>query len=104
MSTIAILSFAILHQAMADTGPGHHFFRAGIDADRPVWGLRDGIRFGVWPGAVDDRPGGGGPRGLIRVGYPIMPAGAYALVNFIAIEPIVQGQRGRGYSELEPGA
>jgi hypothetical protein len=33
-----------------------------------------------------------------------MPAGAYALVNFIAIEPIVQGQRGRGYSELEPSA
>ena len=39
------------------------------------------------------------PRGLIRLAYPVLPNGRYSLVNFIAIEPIVGGQR--GFSELE---
>jgi hypothetical protein len=37
---------------------------------------------------------------LIRIGYPALPDGGHALVNFIAIEPIVRGRR--GYSEMEP--
>ena len=47
-------------------------------------------------------PGGfrtGGPRGLIRLGYPVLPEKRYDLINFIAIEPIVRGRR--GFSELE---
>ncbi|MFQ5808022.1 MAG: hypothetical protein ACE5JM_00260 [Armatimonadota bacterium] len=104
MSTIAILTFAILQQAVNDSDPQHRFVRPGLDTDRPVWGLKEGIRFAVWPGNVADGLGPGGPRGLIRVGYPIMPDGECALVNFIAIEPIVRGQRRRGYSELEPSA
>lgn len=76
------------------------FFRAGVDSDRPVWGVPGGIRFAVWPANVAGRVGAGGPRGLIRVGYPILPNGGYSLVNYIAVEPIVRGVR--GYSELEP--
>ena len=102
MTAIAIVSFVILHQSGADASPAGAFVRPGIDAEGPVWGLRDGIRFGVWPGAVAERPGSGGPRGVIRVGYPILPDGKHALVNFIAIEPIVRGSRRRAFSELEP--
>jgi hypothetical protein len=36
---------------------------------------------------------------LIRLGYPVLPEGRYDLINFIALEPIVRGQR--GFSELE---
>ncbi|MBM3499957.1 MAG: hypothetical protein FJX74_14960, partial [Armatimonadetes bacterium] len=79
------------------------FLRPRPDAPAPVWGLRDGLRFAVWPGAVDGW-GEGGPRGLIRVGYPAAPDGSVLLVNFIAIEPIVQGQAWRGFSELEASA
>ena len=79
------------------------FVRAGIDSDRPVWGLRSGIRFAIWPGEVGGFPGDGGPRGLIRVGYPVLPGGAYSLVNFIAVEPIIDS-RYRMFSELEPSA
>jgi hypothetical protein len=41
----------------------------------------------------------GEPRGLIRLGYPVLAGGGYDLINFIAIEPIVNGRR--GFSELE---
>jgi hypothetical protein len=78
------------------------FERAGMELNRAAWGVRGGLRFAVWPAAVDDRAGDGGPRGLIRVGYPIGPGGSVELVNFIAIEPIVAGQSGRAFSELEP--
>ena len=77
------------------------FFGPETDTGQPVWGLRNGLRFGVWPGAIGGR-GEGGPRGLIRAGYPALPNGDCLLVNFIAIEPVVQGQRARGFSELEP--
>jgi len=82
------------------TAADPRFFAPPTDTDRPVWGLRNGLRFGIWPGAIGGR-GPGGPRGLIRVGYPALPGGAYLLVNFIAIEPVVEGQRARGFSELE---
>jgi len=39
------------------------------------------------------------PRGLIRLGYPILTNGQYDLVNFVAIEPVVRGRK--SYSELE---
>jgi len=65
------------------------------------WGLRGGIEFAVWPSSVGAQWGTGGPRGLIRVGYPILPPDqAPSLVNFIAVEPVVPGGA-RGLSELE---
>ena len=39
------------------------------------------------------------PRGLIRLGYPVLTNGGYELINFIAIEPVVRGRK--GFSELE---
>jgi hypothetical protein len=69
--------------------------RAGMNTDRPMWGLRGGLLWGLPPslGRSD------GPRGLIRLRYPVLPNGDDDLINFVAIEPIVQGRR--GFSELE---
>jgi hypothetical protein len=63
-----------------------------LSSNQPVWGVRGGL---VWTLPPDAHP-----RGLLRVSYPVLPEEQYDLINFIAIEPIVQGRR--GYSELEP--
>jgi len=98
-------AFGILTGVAASAEPGADAFVLPTDiGGGPVWGIEGGIRFSIWPATVGDTPGPGGPRGLLRVGYPIMPDGGYRLVNFIAIEPIVKGRRGRGFSELEPSA
>jgi hypothetical protein len=70
--------------------------RAGLNTNQPMWGVRSGLLWALPPGGF--RPAGG-PRGLIRVGYPIATNGGYSLINFIAVEPVVHGQR--GLSELE---
>jgi hypothetical protein len=71
--------------------------RAGSNGHQPVWGLRGGLQFAIHPGGFTW--GEGGPRGLIRIGYPALPKGEYDLINFIAIEPVVG--KTRGLSELE---
>lgn len=71
--------------------------RAGLTTNQAIWGIRGGLQFAIFPGGFTS--GDGGPRGLIRIGYPVLPLGVYDLVNFIAIEPIVG--RTRGLSELE---
>jgi len=77
-----------------------HWLRAGVTAKTPLWGFRDGIQVGLWPADIEGRDQGG-PRGLFRIGYPIKDDGRTpGLVNFVAVEPIVQGHR--GFSELEP--
>lgn len=65
-----------------------------------LWGIRDGIIFSLWPTAVGSNLEGttGGPRGLIRVGYNFKDA-SY-LINFIAVEPIVDGDI--EFSEISP--
>lgn len=69
------------------------------DDKRPIWGIRGGIQVGLWPASVEG-PGTGGPRGLLRIGYPVLDGGkSVGLINFIAVEPIVSGKR--GFSELE---
>jgi hypothetical protein len=78
------------------------WIRPAADAKRLIWGVRDGIQVGLWPASVEGS-GDGGPRGLLRIGYPILDDGKRAgLINFIAVEPIVKGKR--GYSELERSA
>jgi len=62
-------------------------------AAKPVWGLAEGLRVGLAP-----LPG---PRGLLRVYTPYIGQPDWRMINFIAIEPIVEGQTRRGYSELE---
>jgi len=76
---------------------GVDWVRAGVNSNQPMWGIRGGLLWAIPPG--DFLPPGD-PRGLIRIGYPAATNGDYQLVNFIAIEPIVNGQR--GFSELEP--
>jgi hypothetical protein len=59
----------------------------------PRWGHPDGIQVGIAPLH--------GPRGLLRIYAPYLDHPRERLVNFIAVEPIVAGQTGRGLSELE---
>ncbi len=83
--------------------------RGGTDGKQPVWGIRDGLHFALPPAAghryevTSDSPYArdptAGPRGLIRILYPTLPGGKFDLINFIAVEPIVRGER--GFSELE---
>jgi len=81
----------------AGTAGGADWVRAGVNTNQPVWGLTDGLRVAVFPGGFTGDEGG--PRGLIRIGYPTLPGNRYDLINFIAIEPVVGGTR--AYSELE---
>ncbi len=69
--------------------------RAGVNTNAPVWGLRGGLLWAVHPGGFRS----GEPRGLIRLGHPVLAGGRYDLINFIAVEPTVDGRR--GFSELE---
>jgi len=92
-------------QAKADQRKGEgsamnsRWIRPGAEEKRPIWGLRDGIQVGLWPASLEGE-GDGGPRGLLRIGYPILDGGKrIGLLNFIAIEPSVNGRR--GFSELE---
>ncbi len=59
----------------------------------PVWGFKNGIRVGLAPTP--------GPRGLLRIYTPYLGHKEDKMINFIAIEPIPVGERGRGFSELE---
>ena len=67
----------------------------------PLWGIRGSLHFGVHPAGFREGfgSGTGGPRGLIRVGFPLRSGEAPRLVNYLAIEPVVHNRR--GYSELE---
>lgn len=72
------------------------WIRPGTETDQPVWGIQGGLQFAIAPAGF--RPPQ--PRGLLRLGYPVLPDGGYDLVNFIAVEPVVDGKK--GFSELEP--
>ena len=79
----------------AFTSSSAEWIRPDVSTNRPVWGLREGLRWAIYPGGFRT----GEPRGLIRLGYPVLPGGGYDLINFIAIEPVVKGRR--EFSELE---
>lgn len=63
------------------------------DKARPIWGHANGLRVGLHPMS--------GPRGLLRIYTPYMGQPDSVLINFVAVEPIVQGEDVRGFSELE---
>jgi hypothetical protein len=63
-------------------------------ASEPVWGVKGGIRIGLWPT--------GGPRGLLRIYAPYLNHPPGRMINFIAVEPVVGNNR--GFSELERSA
>lgn len=58
---------------------------------QPMWGFADGIRISIAPLA--------GPRGLIQIYTPYLEHRPFEIMNYIAFEPVVDGQR--GLSELE---
>jgi hypothetical protein len=61
---------------------------------QPVWGIKGGVHVGLWPAP--------GPRGLIRIYTPYLGQPERQPLNFVAVEPIVDGRR--GFSELEHSA
>jgi hypothetical protein len=90
-----VLIFALL-SAAANAGDG-----AWVrDDGRAIWGRTDGVVFGL-----PAQGGMPGPRGLIRIGIWNRETGKPDLINFIAIEPVVEGRGPRlpreGFSELE---
>src|SRR5688572_26873731 len=80
-SLLGAVAMVIL--GLTDGALAADWIRAGINIDQPIWGLRDGLQFAIPPGGFTS--GSGGPRGLIRVGYPTLPEGRCDLINFIAI-------------------
>ena len=76
-------------------GLAANWIRPGVSTNQAVWGISGGLLWAVPPAGFR----GGEPRGLIRLGYPILADNAYDLINFIAIEPVVGPDR--GFSELE---
>lgn len=74
---------------------GADWIRPGITTSQPVWGMRGGLLWAIPPAGFR----GAEPRGLIRLGYPVLADNGYDLINFVAVEPIVA--RNRGFSELE---
>lgn len=81
---------------IAETSRAVDWVQPSTNTDEPKWGIRGGLMWALPPGGFRDS---GGPRGLIRVAYPILTNGGYDLINFIAIEPVVKGRK--GFSELE---
>ncbi len=92
ISVLLSLSFGILSTWNLNAA---EWVRPSITTNVPVWGIRGGLLFALPPGGFR----GHEPRGLIRLGYPVLRGGGYDLINFIAVEPIVRGRR--GFSELE---
>ena len=94
----ALLLAALFVVVMTASAAAEDWIRAGLNTNSPIWGLRGGLLWGLPSG---ERPKDG-PRGLIRLRYPTLTNGAYDLINFIAIEPVVGGRK--DFSELEPSA
>ena len=69
---------------------------SGASGDEPRWGHPDGVQLGLHPIP--------GPPGLLRIFAPYLGHPSHRLVNFVAVEPIVEGQTERGFSELEHSA
>jgi hypothetical protein len=91
-------AFTLLLSCLLNAGLVDSFIPIG---EMHRWGFRQGIQVAVHPVAIGTR-GDSGPRGLLRIGYPILPDGRHALLNFIAVEPTVGGKK--GFSELERSA
>lgn len=92
ISAVALLAAGLL----AGRATAVEWVRAGLGTELPRWGLEGGLQFGIHPGPLDRADG---PRGLVRLRSPTLSDGEYDLINFLAIEPVVKGQR--GLSELE---
>ena len=86
--------------SLADTGPlappvveGRWLRPATGTAAEPLWGHARGLQVGLAP-----LPG---PRGLLRIYAPHLGLPQRQVINFIAVEPIVDRATHRDFSELE---
>lgn len=100
---VILILCMLLFQKKAESqmpASGTQWIRPVNDKAPSVWGIRNGIVFGLWPYTIETEQDkmGGGPRGLIRVGYEFK--GNTYLINFIAIEPVVNGKW--EFSEISP--
>ena len=74
---------------------GAEWIRSGLTTNGLMWGIRGHLVWAIPPAGFRTNE----PRGLIRLGYPVLTNGGYDLINFIAIEPVVAGKK--SLSELE---
>jgi hypothetical protein len=95
-----LMPMAFCAQKVVDPSPSSVWIRPQHPGDPLIWGRRDGIVFGL-----PSTGGLGGPRGLIRVGIVSPETDKPALLNFVAIEPVIAGPGSRfgrmAFSELE---
>ncbi len=84
--------------AQSGRGDSPEWIRPADATDEPVWGMRNGLVFSLWPYGVENPGIGGGPRGLIRIGNEFR--GQRYLINFIAVEPVANGKM--EFSEISP--
>ena len=96
----ALVLFFIKKTEAQATSESTKWIRPVNEKSPAVWGINNGIVFGLWPYAIEPAKDefGGGPRGLIRVGYDFMDH--VDMINFIAIEPVVNGKM--EFSEISP--
>jgi hypothetical protein len=94
---LAAVRFLLPHLLCLSIAPtfGADWVEGRFGTNEFVWGSKGGLLFAIPPSSFRARE----PRGLIRLGYPVLTNGGYDLINFIAIEPIARGQK--GFSELE---
>jgi hypothetical protein len=98
MVLVLFLVFIIEKSGAQGVMRNSEWIRPSTANDPAVWGIKNGIVFGLWPFNIETGAKGGGPRGLIRVGYEFK--GNIDHINFIAIEPVVNGKI--EFSEISP--
>lgn len=102
-SLCAIILLASSFPAFSQTSSS--WIRPTKPDDPLIWGLKGGLVFGL-PSPDGKDMDMKGPRGLIRVGVALPPDYRPQLLNYIAIEPVVDGPGSRfdrmAFSELEP--
>jgi hypothetical protein len=90
----AVKFLALVFLSLASCS-GSEWIQGRFGTNDSVWGAKDGLLFAIPPSGFRARE----PRGLIRLGYPVLTNSGHDLINFIAIEPVVRGRK--GFSELE---
>jgi len=90
-----VIGSVLVVVALLSSANATDWVRSGVNTNSGIWGIRRHLLWAIPPAGFRANE----PRGLIRLGYPVLSNGGYALINFIAIEPVVTGEK--GYSELE---